>query len=789
MKKILIVILLASMLLSAVACTGTPVETGTETERETVTLDTPEETETETDPPETEPAETEPPVPDRADVECRAVDEWADVGLSWEGSEAVLLLSLPENWTLESYTPDTYLLFCDGYEIGSVSTTVPKAAEKKVVTEFYENGAYQLDYEVRLVKLGAAYAYRHVFAFFYTTEDEDLRVFLEIDYDQLDAAAARHVAESMAPAGENAKPLRLHLSDKGPCRILLIGNSFISSSQIGSFLTQWLAKEGTYTIQVVSRGYGSVEDFAADEWVNQIRAGAYTAVFMCGFYNENDVMQFPRVMAACHESGTELIMFNAHNETASRVAEARALYSHIPVLDWQGKINALIDSGVDYWMFCINDSHKHSTVLAGYVGAYMIYQALFGEAPPDYTGKAMSMEQARILLPAEFLETGIAPGEHVYEVYTLGEAAVSTGASDKPIPDRDGLKRISVNEWREVGLNLKDSETVIALDIPAEWALRDDMSHTYTITCDDAEVGRVTTRPSTYAERETVRHVDAVGISLDYEICLVEGKKAFEWRHVFTFTSDDGVLCLEVDYAELDEKAVASILSSFERAKLREGNLKLPMAQSNGSNKIFIIGNSFVRTSAVGDFLGDFLKNGKKDMQVVWESVSGAVARGYELSKYLDPIRNGEYSVVFLCGLYYDEDVHVIGTYLDACRQSDTLLVVYPAHNERQPQIDMAKEAYPTVLFMDWKEEINEIIDTGVNFWEFCQDDAWHHSKPPAGYIGAHMIYMALFDEVPPSYTGSQITTQKLRSLIPASYMTSGFTPAERQITVYELCG
>ena len=778
MKKILIFILMASMLLSAAACAGTPVET--ETESETITLDTAEESA----------PETEPPFPDHTEVECRAVESWWDVGLSWEGSEAVLLLSLPESWTLEAHTPDTYLVLCDGCEIGTVSTTIlPKPAKKKVVTEFYENGAYQLDYEVRLVKPDTDYEYRHMFAFYYTTEEEDLRVFLEIDYDQLDADAARYIAESMGPAGENAVPLRLHLSDKGPCRILVIGNSFISTSSIGSFLTEWLAKEGTYTARVVSRGYGSVEDFADDEWMNDVRAGVYTAVFMCGFYNDNDVMQFPRVIAACHESGTELIMFNAHNETPGRVADARALYPHVPVLDWQGKINALIDSGVDYWMFCINDSHKHSTVLAGYVGASMIYRALFGETPPDYTGSAMSMEQVRLLLPAEFLETGIAPGERVYEIYTLGGAAVSTSTSDKPITDRDGLKRISVEKWREVGLNLKDSETVIALDIPAEWALRDDKSHTYAICCDDVEVGRVTSRPSTYAERETVRHIDGVGISLDYEICLVEGKSAFEWRHVFTFTSDDGLLCLEVDYAELDEKSVSNILSSFGRAKLREGNFKLPMAQSNGSNKIFIIGNSFVRTSAVGDFLGNFLKNGNRDMQVVWESVSGAVARGYKLSKYLNPIRNGEYSVVFLCGLYYNEDIHVIGAYLDACQQSNTLLVVYPAHNERQPQIDMAKEAYPTVLFMDWKEEINEILATGVNYWEFCQDDSWHHSKPPAGYIGAHMIYMALFDEVPPAYSGTQISMQKLRTLIPESYITSGFTPAERQITTYQLCG
>ena len=33
------------------------------------------------------------------------------------------------------------------------------------------------------------------------------------------------------------------------------------------------------------------------------------------------------------------------------------------------------------WYLCINDSHKHSTPLAGYVGAHMIYRAIYDEMP------------------------------------------------------------------------------------------------------------------------------------------------------------------------------------------------------------------------------------------------------------------------------------------------------------------------------------------------------------------------------------------------------------------------
>ena len=42
------------------------------------------------------------------------------------------------------------------------------------------------------------------------------------------------------------------------------------------------------------------------------------------------------------------------------------------------------EKGIDTWDFCIDDQHKHSTPLAGYVGAHMIYRAIFGEIPKKY---------------------------------------------------------------------------------------------------------------------------------------------------------------------------------------------------------------------------------------------------------------------------------------------------------------------------------------------------------------------------------------------------------------------
>ncbi len=43
----------------------------------------------------------------------------------------------------------------------------------------------------------------------------------------------------------------------------------------------------------------------------------------------------------------------------------------------------LLDFGVDKWDMCIDDYHKHSKPLAGYVGAHMICRAVYGEAPKN----------------------------------------------------------------------------------------------------------------------------------------------------------------------------------------------------------------------------------------------------------------------------------------------------------------------------------------------------------------------------------------------------------------------
>jgi len=60
---------------------------------------------------------------------------------------------------------------------------------------------------------------------------------------------------------------------------------------------------------------------------------------------------------------------------------------------------------------------------------------------------------------------------------------------------------------------------------------------------------------------------------------------------------------------------------------------------------------------------------------------------------------------------------------------------------------------HPDFQILDWKGELDSLIDSGVNRWDLCYDDTYDHSTPLAGYVGAHMIYRTLFRQVPPATT------------------------------------
>lgn len=190
-------------------------------------------------------------------------------------------------------------------------------------------------------------------------------------------------------------------------KLLLLGNSFIGSSEIGTHLNRMFADNSKgATATPVSVGYATVQTFASDSArMDTIRSGEYGAVFLCGLYSGSEVAYIETIRAACETGGAQLILLPAHNESRTAILQASKTYPDIPILDWKAEIDTFLAAGQDKWDFCINDAHLHSTPLAGYVGAHMIYRAIYEECPIASAGSVTEFEMWAIL--ADYIETGV----------------------------------------------------------------------------------------------------------------------------------------------------------------------------------------------------------------------------------------------------------------------------------------------------------------------------------------------------------------------------------------------
>ncbi|MBQ8862346.1 MAG: hypothetical protein IJ021_06385, partial [Clostridia bacterium] len=180
-------------------------------------------------------------------------------------------------------------------------------------------------------------------------------------------------------------------SGNGRNTVMILGNSFVATSHIGSILNELCTPEEISYINAVSLPNVSIKDYAGSPtYLARIESGEYGMLFMCGLFSNDDVTGLEKIYEACKKSGTVLVLFPAHNEDRKRIKTAQEKYPELVTVDWKDEIEQLIYSGVDRWDLCMNDGPLHSTPLAGYVGASMIYRALFGELPKTSVTQQMS---------------------------------------------------------------------------------------------------------------------------------------------------------------------------------------------------------------------------------------------------------------------------------------------------------------------------------------------------------------------------------------------------------------
>ncbi len=278
----------------------------------------------------------------------------------------------------------------------------------------------------------------------------------------------------------------------------------------------------------------------------------------------------------------------------------------------------------------------------------------------------------------------------------------------------------------------------------------------YTLLEGDREVGSVVTGNVSLSETERLLRSETAerdGLQIRYQLiadtAVADVNERYFHRFVFGYEGAPDVsrtVTVTVAYEAISEAVLEKLV---EQTTLLD-NYSDPMMgvlKSLPGKPILILGNSFIGSSNIGEILQSMCRAGHKTRHEIV-----AVSRGYaevssSWSDYLTPMRSGNYAAVFMCGFYGADDIPALQQYKDACDASDTPLVIFPAHNESTA--GQAAKAYPDLLYLNWKGEIDRLLRTGIKLADFCIDDAHKHSTPLAGYVGAQMIYRAIYGEIP----------------------------------------
>ena len=345
------------------------------------------------------------------DIACVESQAYQNLSMSFGGSK-VFRTSIPKEWKLVSLEKDSYKIMKGAKEIGTVTSDAEAYESLDFKSVFFEEKTYiTVNVKNYIDRYGSdedkSFCRRVIFEY---KEDDTVRTLIfNIDYAEISDKTYERIfyCIELLDASRDAGLGILKVSDKVPS-ILILGNSFIGTSDIGSILeTMCGAKARVNAISIgmatVGKTYSSNTNI-----LSQIRSGDYSVVFMCGFYSPGDATELKTIIKACEEGGAKLAIFPAHNENRSAVLGAAGEYDYPVLVDWQAEINALIKSGVDFDSFCIRDTYNHSKPLAGYVGAHMIYRAVFGEIPPSQK-RYSQVSSGEINSLGDYARTGKAP--------------------------------------------------------------------------------------------------------------------------------------------------------------------------------------------------------------------------------------------------------------------------------------------------------------------------------------------------------------------------------------------
>ncbi len=311
----------------------------------------------------------------------------AEASISFDDIQRRVRLQLPTNLSMQTaqHGGHTYAALYHGN----------KRVGRLLVNYLYPDTVSGTNIEEKMVTIGgvdvqtlyytagantATTYYGFVFAsdnFFYTLE-------ISADYiSQQDFAACLSSLQTIELLARNN---RLDCRNKDNLRIAIAGNSFISYSRVAPQLERMLtANNKNASVDGFSYPNITVSQIAADSQImHTLCSGNYDILFLSSAYHSEDVAALSIVEEACQKSGTELVLFPAHNEGTFNT-ELAYRNTQVKLAHWKVAVDNLIDAGIPESDLIWYDGPRHSKELAGYCGAVMIYGMLYETAPNTAT--------------------------------------------------------------------------------------------------------------------------------------------------------------------------------------------------------------------------------------------------------------------------------------------------------------------------------------------------------------------------------------------------------------------
>ncbi len=339
------------------------------------------------------------------DIVCAEILNFKQVSFSAQDSNVIIFINIPKEWKLQK-SENGYSIVKDSQTIGSVTVSTEANNTNELVNVFrgeIETDGIKVTHNIDRVGSGKNKYYTRTLCYNYDEYEKSQSIALTVHYQEADSDAIYKMmteVKKLAPPEKNMGVLQIKDNRN---KILILGNSFVSSSNIGRILQTMCGS--AISVEAESRGYATVKTYTDDDYMMQnIYAGKYSVIFMCGLYGNSDSYELKDIIDACEYSNTKLAIFPAHNENRSQIRSAVSLYPNTIIIDWKAEIDALISCGIDRSYFCVDDSHNHSTPLAGYVGAHMIYRAVFNKIPKNTYFTQVSQWQIDLL--GEYATTG-----------------------------------------------------------------------------------------------------------------------------------------------------------------------------------------------------------------------------------------------------------------------------------------------------------------------------------------------------------------------------------------------